>query len=628
MFQRLKRLIIGDPLSTAHEIHERLPNWTALAVFGSDALSSVAFATEEILFVLILAGAGALQFSVPVATAVVTLLFILIFSYNQTVHAYPDGGGAYRVASDNLGRIPGLTAASALLIDYLLNAAVCASAGAAALLSAFPQLSPWRVVIAVAIITMVALINFRGVKESGFIFAVPIYCFVLAMAGLIITGIIQVFLGVVHTPLAVNVVEHSGGESLQMLSFFLILRAFASGCTALTGVEAISNGVKAFKVPEADNASKTLWMLGVFLAFIFIGITYLSYAFHIVPNHTETVISQIAAAVYGRNWIYYLTQIVTMGILFLSANTSFADFPRLANLLAKDGFLPRQLMNRGDRLVFSNGILLLAFFSSLLIVVFQGSVHALIPLFAVGVFLCFLMSNTGMVVYWFTKKNKHWQTSALINALGALASLAVFLAMIVTKFTHGAWIVMVAVPMVIVLFSVIHRHYELFGKQLSLASGVPVKCITNNKIILLISGVHRGTLEALEYARAIARHHDDILAVHIALDPSHLEQLQERWNVYVPDIPLSVVDSPYRSLNIPLLDFIKEMSKEHADSFLTIIIPEFKTTSWWEDLLHNQTALFLKLALMGKKYKAIISYRYYLAAPEEIVTQEALKSAS
>jgi len=617
MFGAIKRFFIGDPLATAHEIHERLSNWTALAVFGSDALSSVAFATEEILFVLILAGSQALYLSVPVAATVVLLLFILVFSYNQTVHAYPDGGGAYRVASENLGRGPGLMAAAALLIDYTLNAAVCASAGAAALISALPNLEFLRVYFAIGIIIAVAMINLRGVKESGFIFAIPIYFFIATMATLILTGLFQLFTGSLVTMTVQQSVEVGATESLQTVTFFLLLRAFASGCTALTGVEAISNGVKAFKPPEPDNASKTLRMLGLCLAFIFIGVTFLAYKINVQPNHTETVISQVASTIYGRNILYYLTQFFTIAILFLSANTSFADFPRLSNLLAKDSFLPRQLMNRGDRLVFSNGIFLLAIVAIILIALFQASVHLLIPLFAVGVFLCFFLSDFGMVSYWYKKKSKNWKLSASVNALGAFASSSVFMAMVYTKFIHGAWIVILAVPIVMYLFHVIHSHYITFGKTLSIEDNPPTTCIMSNKIILLISGVHRGTLEALEYVRAIAKHSSDIVTVHIAMDPQRTDALKMEWNKYVPDIPLIFVDSPYRSLNIPLLQFIKETSKQYPDSFLTIVIPEFKTTSWLEDFLHNQTALFLKMALVGKKYKAIISYRFYFGKSEE-----------
>lgn len=603
----LKRLLIGRPLRTEQAVYERLSNVKALATFSSDALSSVAYATEEILLMLVLAGTVALPKALPIAGAIALLLVVVSISYRQTIFAYPGGGGSYIVSKENLGVSPGLVAGSALLIDYVLTVAVSISAGVAAITSAFPDLSPYRVFMCLGLIAVITVANLRGIRESAALFSVPTYAFVILMALVIVVGLIRLFLGFESAhPAPVGV-----PQAVQPLTLFLILRAFASGCTALTGVEAISNGVPAFRSPESRNAAKTLsWMAGLCI-FLFLGITVLAYAYGAVPFHGETVVSQVARHVFGNGPFYYLVQAATAMILVLAANTSYADFPRLAGLIARDGYLPRYLANRGDRLVFSNGIVILGILSGLLVLLFGGSTHSLIPLYAVGVFLSFTLSQSGMVVHWWRLREAGWKRNIAVNAVGATATLLVLIVITATKFLLGAWMVILLMPIVVVGFRAIHRHYEALGRQLRVSGEiltVPDRP-ARHRIIVPISGVNNAVANTLRYARTLS---SDITAVHIAVDPEVGEKVRERWERWVPDIPLHVVESPYRALIGPLIAFIEELDEEDPHDLTTILVPEFVTSRWWHYLLHQQTAPILRTQLMFRKRWVVTGVPYHI----------------
>ncbi|MGH8058241.1 MAG: APC family permease, partial [Candidatus Entotheonellia bacterium] len=488
---KLKHLLLGSPMPTYRIRHERLSKVLGLAVFSSDNLSSVAYATEEILLVLIVAGTVALSVSWPIGLAIVALLAIVASSYYQTIHAYPSGGGAYIVAKDNLGTSAGLIAGAALLIDYVLTVAVSIAAGVAAITSAVPALFTHRVALGLLCVLVVTLVNLRGVRESGKIFAIPTYCFIASFVVLIATGLITYIRSGAAAP---------GGEmpvpALEPLTAFLVLRAFASGCAALTGVEAISNGVQAFKPPEARNASLTLVWMAVILGSFFIGITFLANHFGVTPKEAETVVSQLARRVFGEGVFYYLVQAATAAILILAANTSYADFPRLASLLARDGFLPRQMANLGDRLVFSNGILLLGVLAGVLIMLFGGETHALIPLYAVGVFLSFTLSQAGMVKRWASQRHRGWRRGIAINSVGACATAAVLGVITMTKFTHGAWIVVMLLPTLVLVFHKIQQHYRLVAAQITLQEGWSSHERSSHTVIVPISGLYRQVIAA------------------------------------------------------------------------------------------------------------------------------------
>jgi len=588
----LRRLLIGQPLASERQAQERLSKFQALAVLSSDALSSVAYATEEILWVLVLAGSGALALSLPIGLAIAALLVIVALSYYQTVHAYPTGGGAYTVARENLGRLPSLVAGAALLNDYVLTVAVSTSAGVAAITSAFPALYPWRVALALGTIAFVTLVNLRGIRESGRVFALPTYFFIVTLFVLIVAGLVRLYAG--GAP--VNPTTASQIPITTDLTVLLILRAFASGCTALTGVEAISNGVPVFKPPESINAGKTLlWMAGI-LASMFLGITFLAYSYQLAPVHGETLISQLARITFGTGPLYYAVQASTALILLLAANTSYADFPRLSMWMARDRFLPRPLANLGDRLVYANGILLLGALASILIIVFRADTHGLIPLYAVGVFTAFTISQSGMVRHWLKLRTRGWQRSAAINGLGALVTGVVAVVMATTKFTLGAWVVLVLIPAMVCIFLTIHTHYEQVAEQLSLARRWPTP-VHRHTVIVPVAGLHRGTLKAVEYAQALG---GDLHTVNIAIDVSESEVLCQRWQDLLPDVPLEVIPSPYRSVIEPLLAYIDGFVKEEGD-YVTVVLPEFVSTKWWHRFLHNQTARLLRRELLRRR---------------------------
>ena len=605
----LRRFIIGDPLATAMAKHERISKLKALAVFSSDALSSVAYATEEILFVLILAGSAGTKNLLPIAAAIAVLLFIVGTSYFQTIHAYPNGGGAYIVSKENLGILPGLTAGGALLIGYILTVTVSVAAGVGAIYSALPFLFPYRVVIGAFAIIIITLINLRGIRESATIFALPTYVFIFTILALLIIGFFKLANHSLMAAPPLNNEQVLAGP-VQALGLFLILRAFSAGCTALTGVEAISNGIPAFKPPESNNAGITLIMMIVTLSTMFLGITVLANAIHAIPSHSETVLSQIGRSVFGSGVGYAISQTATALILILAANTAFADFPRLTSLIAKDGFLPRQLANLGDRLVFSNGIIALGILSAILLALFGGDTHRLLPLYAAGVFLSFTLSQTGMVIRWRRLRGPGWQHSMAINGFGAFATGVVTLVVTVTRFTQGAWIVTLLIPFTVWIFLSIHKHYQNVADQLSLEQFGAPPAIRRHRVIIPIGGVHQGVIHALHYARSIS---NDVTAVIADVDPEQTKRVLEKWERWGDGTRLEVLPSPYRSIIEPIHEYLDHIDQERQllDT-VTVVLPQFISTQWWGNLLHNQTALLLRLSLIFRRGVVVTDVPYRL----------------
>jgi amino acid transporter len=601
----LKRLLVGAPIPTAQAHHERLSKRSALAVFASDALSSVAYATEEILLVLVLAGTGALVYSIPIGIAIALLIAIVVSSYRQTIRCYPQGGGAYIVAKDNLGTYAGLIAGAALLIDYVLTVAVSVAAGVAAITSAFPALFDHRVALGVLFIAAITTANLRGIRESGNLFAAPTYLFIASFGAMLVYGFTRWVFG---WEMSVPPRPEVAAEGMQAVSLFLILRAFASGCTALTGVEAVSDGVPAFKRPESRNARTVLVWLGVILIVLFMGITFLARHYHVMPRAEETVVSQLARQIFGGGLLYYEIQVVTMLILILAANTSFADFPRLAYFLARDGFIPRQFGTRGDRLVYSNGIIILGATAALLIVLFRSDTHALIPLYAVGVFISFTLSQASMVRRWLTRREEGWWWRWWLNAVGATITGLVMLVIAGTKFTHGAWIVVLLIPLLVALFLGVHRHYADVAGQLSMErydAPPPIR----NTVLVLVGDLHQGVSVALRYAQSLS---PSVKAVFVETDPERTRRLEEKWGKWGLGIPLVVLSSPYRSLLAPFLDYVDHHLALGEEHMVTIVIPEFIPRRWWQHLLHNQTALLIKGALLFHKRVVVVDVPFHL----------------
>ena len=673
----LKRLLVGSPIRTERLTHERLTKKTALAIFASDALSSTAYATEQILLVLAAAyvagQADAFSRVVPISIAIGALLVIVAISYRQTIHAYPSGGGAYIVAKENLGTLPGLIAGASLLVDYVLTVSVSIAAGVEAITSAmvgtrFAGLHNHRVWLCLFFIAFIAIANLRGVREAGSLFAAPSYAFIFSFLCLIVYGLVRYYMnpGIVPLPNDVDL-KIAEGYHAQPLHLLLLLGAFANGCAALTGIEAISNGVQAFKQPESRNAAATLSWMAFLLIVMFFGASFLAHLFNIHPSEHETVISQIARIVFTGHvgWFYYVVQATTAAILVLAANTSFAGFPRLSSLLARDRFLPRQLANLGDRLVFSNGIVLLAVFSGILVWAFRGDTSRLIPLYAVGVFLSFTLSQAGMIVHWRREgkalrsmraavqvagsqvdnlakgsahsesdltgklqakrltaeapmslaevtqlgKKSHWRKSLAINGVGAVSTFIVLMVFIVTKFLHGAWIVVVLIPLLVMMFLRIHRHYFEVAQQLS-TEGLEALRPIRHEVIVPISGLHRGVIAALEYAKSIAPHH--VTAIYVNLDDETTQKLREKWQQWGSGVNLVVVASPYRSLLRPLLNYVDRVKRSSHGEVVTIVLPEFVPARWWQNLLHNQNTLFLKGALLFKRGVVVTNVPYHL----------------
>jgi amino acid transporter len=618
--------LIGRPLQTADAPHQTIGRSVGLAVFASDALSSTAYATQEILVVLAAAGAIAFGLALPIAVAIVVLLAIVTISYQQTIHAYPGGGGAYIVARDNLGELPAQTAGAALLTDYILTVAVSISSGVAQIVSAFPVIAPFRVPLAVGLVLLVMMVNLRGVKESGRAFAVPTFFFLAVMFLTVGLGFVRYLTGTLGTVTDLPL-THIGG-SLALVTPFLLLHAFANGTTALTGVEAISNGVTAFKEPRSHNAGITLLWMSLILGTLFLGITFLAVNIGAVPSEVETVISQLARTVYGGREIAYLLVIsATTLILIMAANTSFADFPRLGALHAGDGFLPRQLTYRGSRLVYSRGIVTLAAIASLLIIIFQASVTHLIPLYAIGVFLSFTLSQTGMARRWWKighlapgvevrergstlRRESGWRLKLVVNGIGAVCTFIVMLIFAGTKFTQGAWVILVLVPILVTVFFSIHHHYRSLARNLSLEDYGPPPQIRRHRVMLPVSGVHRGTLAALRYARSLS---DDVTAIHVSIDDAEAERVRQKWEVWGEGVRLVILDSPYRLLLEPLLSYIQEIAAQRQPGeTITIVVPQFVPDNRLANLLHTQTALWLRMALMFKPGIVITDVPYQI----------------
>jgi amino acid transporter len=605
LLAQVKRFVVGKPIPSHLAHHERLSRLTGLAVLSSDALSSVAYATEEILRVLILVGAGALGIGSPIAIVIATILAIVVFSYRQTIHAYPSGGGAYIVAKDNLGELPALTAAASLLIDYILTVAVSIAAGVAAITSAFPAMHVNRVELTLVFVGLLMLGNLRGIRESGRIFAVPTYFFIVTILILVSVGVVRVLTGGVQPVAPVNPVPSVG----EPLTLFLLLTAFSNGCTAMTGVEAVSNGVPAFKPPEAKNAAATMLMMMVLSITMFVGITLLSHAYHIVPSVDETVVSQLARGVFGERGIpYFAVQAATMLILVLAANTAYADFPRLASILARDRYVPRQFMNQGDRLAFSNGIVGLSVLAGVLLVIFGGDTHALIPLYMIGVFVSFTLSQAGMVIHWMRLRGPGWRSSAAINGVGALVTGVVLLVVAATKAFEGAWIIMLLIPLNVIFFRLTRKHYDGVADQLTLR-GFARQERRHNTVLVPISGIQRAVVEALDYAKSLST---DVRAIYVNIDPHATEQLQREWATWGGGVPLVVLDSPYRSLMEPLLEYVEQVNGEKPDDYVTVVLPEFVPARWWHHLFHNQRALLIKGALLFKRNTVVTSVPFHL----------------
>ncbi len=617
--------LIGRPLSTADSSHQTIGKAVGLAVFASDALSSTAYATQEILVILAAAGTIAFGYVVPISMAIVALLAIVTISYEQTIHAYPDGGGAYIVARDNLGEYSALVAGASLLTDYILTVSVSVASGVAQITSAFPALHDYRVVLSVVFITFVMLMNLRGVKESGTAFAIPTYFFVVLMFTAVGTGLFKLFvtgtLGTVIDP--PEMLSHG----VATITPFLILHAFASGTTALTGVEAISNGITAFKEPRSKNAGITLIWMSVILGSLFLGISYLTKMIGAVPSESETVISQLARTIFAGRGVLYLMLIgATTVILIMAANTAFADFPRLSALVAKDGFLPRQLTYRGSRLVYSRGIVSLALIASFLLIIFNASVTRLIPLYAIGVFLSFTLSQGGMALRWYKigklksgeekvergstlRFVKDWRIKMFVNGFGSICTAVVMMVFAITKFRDGAWVVLILIPVLVVIFWSIHRHYKNLAKTLSLDNfgGIPSHTI-RHRVIMPVSGVHQGTLAALRYARMLS---DDVTAVHVVIEPADAEKVRAKWETWGEGVRMVLLDSPYRLFYEPILGYISEIAaKRQPGETITIVVPEFVSENRLSSALHTNTANILREQLKNQQGIVITNVPY------------------
>ena len=603
----LKRWLVGNPLKTAQAAHQRLSKRLALAVFSSDALSSGAYAPEEILLVLVPASLAFAHFSIPISVMIILLLAILTLSYSQIIFEYPGGGGAYTVSKSNLGEWPGLTAAASLMIDYVLTVAVSVAAGIAAITSAVPALFPYRTVLGVVAIVLVLLVNLRGVRESGKVFAVPTYLFIGGMFLMLAAGTYQLLFGQL-TPITPQ--SMATQTTVESVSLFLLLRAFSSGCTALTGVEVISNGVPAFRSPEPKNAAITMITMALVLGTLFLGISTMAYHLGVLPKEDETVVSQVARAIFGEGLLYYLIQISTMSILVLAANSAFAGFPRLASLLARDGYMPHQMELMGDRLVFSNGILILGAFSCLLIILFGGDTHELIPLYAVGVFLSFTLSQAGMVRRWLGKRGSHWRKKIVINGIGAVATAIATVIIASTKFMHGAWLVIVLIPILIMMFRGIHAHYQAVSEQITLdRRGSRPPMPRRNIVILPISGVNRAVIRAVDYARSRP---GEVRAVFVDVDSEATARLEMQWAQWGCGVNLVVLPSPYRSILNSLLDYVEAILEKEPDTWVTVVIPEILPARWWQNILHNQRALLLKASLLFKDRVILTDVPFHL----------------
>ena len=619
----VKRILVGRPLATHEEEHQRLPKRIALPVFASDAISSTAYATDEILVVLLAQagiGAAAWHYLTPLAVVVCILLTVVVLSYRQTIYAYPNGGGSYIVSRENLGTIPSLVAGASLLVDYILTVAVSIAAGVLAITSAVPAWSADRVEICLAMVLMMMLANLRGLKESGLMFAPPTYIYVASLMLLIVVGLYRIFVQDLG-PIDVDALVANGqlsSEALELsqgtaaLSLLMLLRAFSSGAVALSGVEAVSNGVPAFRKPEPRNAAATIAIMGTILGVTFLGVSIL--ATHLQPYRGEldpTGIALMAQHIYGGTGVlFWIMQISTFAILILAANTAYADFPRLASIIGRDGFIPRQFANQGDRLVYSNGIVFLSLIASALIVGFGGNVSRLIPLYAFGVFTGFTLSQAGMVRHHHRLREEGWKWKLGINAVGAFTTGVIAIVVVVSKFTQGAWIPAVVIPLLVLLFRGVKRHYTKLGQALRIDEDMHPEPRTNTMIVL-VGGVHVGTIAGVEFAKSLRPEH--LLAVHITTSEEDGKLFAKKWAVFEPDVDLEVVVDPYRNLRGTVLKYVADVEQRWDADRITVVIPEFVVHRWWEHLLHNQAALFLKGALLYRENVAVVSVPYQVA---------------
>jgi amino acid transporter len=616
VFATLKRVVVGAPIATSEEHSTRLPKHIALPVFASDAISSTAYATQEIMFVLIPAvGIAATTRLVPLAIVVCLLLAIVITSYRQTIHAYPQGGGTYIVSRDNLGEWPSLIAGASILVDYVLTVAVSVTAGIAAMIAAFPGLQDARVPLCLGAVAVMTIANLRGLKESGTLFAPPTYTYVVVLFALIIVGLVRSYTGdlapLPPDPAAIE--EITGGAALTGMTVLILLRAFASGAVALTGIEAIADGVPAFRRPEARNASTTLLVMAAILGTAFFGICLLTARLDPTPTEHETLLSILGTAVFGDGSVlYYVLQFSTFAILILAANTAYADFPRLSSIIARDEFLPHQFRNRGDRLVFSNGIVVLAVLASALIVGFGGITTALIPLYAVGVFTGFTLSQAGMVLRHRRLRAPGWRWRTAVSLIGAIATGIVLLVVVVSKFTVGAWLPAVVIPLIVLLFRSIGRHYRRVRGVIDVPVGWRPQRRTHT-VVVLVGSVNMGSLEAVGYARSLAP--DRLLCVSVVTDDDEQRKLADDWVAHSVPVDLTFLHSPYRTLTRPVLRFLDELDAEDADDRITVVIPEFVVDKWYTQLLHNQTALALKARLLFRPHTVVTSVPVHVEAP-------------
>ena len=618
---RAKRLLFGRPLPSERLEHERLSKKTALAVLSSDAISSVAYATDQILFVVAVLGAAALSYVVPISAVIVGLLVLVGLSYRQTIFAYPAGGGSYTVAKDNLGSSAGLVAAAALLTDYILTVAVSISGGVAAITSAYPRLAGHTVLLCVASIAVLMMVNLRGVRESGAAFSVPTYLFITMMLALIGVGLFRLATGHELAPIAGTVAidpvsaRHVGTAARTAMSpitgfalVYLLLRGFAEGCVAMTGTEAISNGVTAFKRPASRNAAATLGWMVTILAVFFLGVSFLAKHYGVFPTTEQTVLSQLGRHVFGGGPLYFALQYTTFAVLVLAANTAFADFPRLSGILANDRYMPRQLAARGDRLAFSNGIVLLALFAMLLVALFRGSTNQLVPLYAVGVFVCFTLSQAGMVVHWTRTKARGWRWRATLNGVGAMATAIVSVIQVVTKFTAGGWIVVLLIPAIIWMLTAIHRHYTRFAEEIRFTGQSPIMPL-HHTVVVPVNGITKATAGALVYATTIS---DDVRAVYVEVDPLDTPRMRREWESWDNGVELVVCPSPYRSVLRPLVAYVDGLRRTAPGELVSIVVPEIVPHRWWEHLLHNKTALYIRTAFLFRPNVVVIAVPFLL----------------
>jgi len=616
-YKRFKRVLFGRPLASDRLEHEKLNKKTALAVLSSDAISSVAYATDQILLVLAVLGSAALTYVVPISAVIAMLLVLVAISYRQTVFAYPQGGGSYTVAKDNLGQMPGLIAAASLLTDYILTVSVSVSGGVAQIASAYPFLKPHTVTLCVVVIIVLMAVNLRGVRDSGIAFSVPTYVFIVMMLALIGAGIARGLFGleaaVATAPARVDAVSAAHHGLTMPAGFaltFLILRGFAEGCVAMTGTEAISNGVGAFKAPSSKNAATTLGWMATILAVFFLATSYLARHYGVMPTDAETVTSQLGRHIFGGGVLYYLLQYSTFALLVLAANTAFADFPRLSSILAGDRYMPRQFSARGDRLAFSNGIIVLALVAMVLVWLFKGDTSALIPLYAIGVFVCFTLSQAGMVVHWRKTREPGWERRAWLNGIGAVATAAVAIVQVATKFTSGAWIVVLIIPTIIVVLRRIHRHYEHFEQEVAFNGQSPLMFL-HHTVVVPVNGITKPTAGALVYATTIS---EDVRAVYVEVEPDKTAELRRRWETWDIGVDLVVMPSPFRSVLRPLVDYVDDLTARGEADLVTIVVPEIVPRSWWGHLLHNKTSLFIRTAFLFRPNVVVTTVPYRIGS--------------